>query len=66
MTYNTVVVLIGASLLGVACALVGTFAVLRGRALLADAVAHATGLPVLTTPSSAIRLLQRRLIGDQK
>lgn len=32
----------------------------------ADAVAHATGLPVLTTPSSAIRLLQRRLIGDQK
>lgn len=41
MTYNTLVVLLGASLLGVACALVGTFAVLKGRALLADAVAHA-------------------------
>lgn len=32
----------------------------------AEAVTHATGLPVLTTPSSAIRLLQRRLIGEQK
>lgn len=40
--YNTRVVVFGATLLGVACGVVGTFLVLRKRALLSDAVAHAT------------------------
>jgi manganese/zinc/iron transport system permease protein len=39
--YNTLVVLIGTSLLGIAAGLVGTFAVLRRRSLVGDAVAHA-------------------------
>jgi manganese/zinc/iron transport system permease protein len=39
---NTRVVLLGVALLSIACALVGTFAVLRRRALVADAVAHAS------------------------
>ncbi|MFN0134317.1 MAG: iron chelate uptake ABC transporter family permease subunit [Phycisphaerales bacterium] len=38
---NTRVVLLGTTLLGVAAALVGTFAVLRKRSLVGDAVAHA-------------------------
>ncbi|MBL9030980.1 MAG: metal ABC transporter permease [Phycisphaerae bacterium] len=38
---NTRVVLLGATLLGIAAALVGTFAVLRKRSLMGDAVAHA-------------------------
>jgi len=41
MSYNTWVVLIGVSLLGAAAGVVGTFAVLRGRALTGDALAHA-------------------------
>lgn len=40
-TYNTVVVLLGVSLLGAASGLIGAFAVLRRQALLGDAVAHA-------------------------
>lgn len=40
--YNTALVSMGASLLGAACGLIGLFAMLRGRALLSDAVAHAT------------------------
>jgi manganese/zinc/iron transport system permease protein len=40
--YNARVVLTGTSLLGMACGLVGTFLLLRKRALLSDAVAHAT------------------------
>lgn len=39
--YNTLVVLAGASLLGMAGGLVGSFAVLRRRSLLGDALAHA-------------------------
>jgi manganese/zinc/iron transport system permease protein len=42
--YNTLVVLAGTSLLGAGAGLVGAFAVLRRRALLGDALAHA-GLP---------------------
>lgn len=38
---NTRIVLIGAALLGVACGVVGAFAMLRRRALVGDAVAHA-------------------------
>jgi len=41
MTYTTLVVLAGTSLLGACSGLVGCFAVLRGRALTGDAVAHA-------------------------
>lgn len=40
--YNTRVVVIGTTLLGVASGLVGTFLLLRRRSLLADAVSHAT------------------------
>lgn len=39
---NTLTVLFGTSLLGAACGAIGTFAVLRRRALLADALAHAS------------------------
>ncbi|MBP0466373.1 metal ABC transporter permease [Roseomonas sp. PWR1] len=39
--YNTLVVLAGCALLGLAAGTVGAFALLRGRALLADAVGHA-------------------------
>lgn len=39
--YNTLVVLAGCALLGLAAGTVGTFALLRGRALVADAVGHA-------------------------
>ena len=41
MQYNTVIVLIGTSLLGACSGLVGSFAVLRRRALVGDALAHA-------------------------
>jgi manganese/zinc/iron transport system permease protein len=44
--YNTLVVLLGTGLLGLASATAGTFAVLRGRALVGDAVAH-SALPGL-------------------
>jgi manganese/zinc/iron transport system permease protein len=40
--YNTVVVMLGAAALGIAAGTVGVFAMLRRRALVADAVAHAT------------------------
>jgi manganese/zinc/iron transport system permease protein len=41
LAYNTLVVLIGTGLLGANAGLVGSFAVLRGRALTGDALAHA-------------------------
>ena len=40
--YNTTVVTLGAAALGAAGGAVGTFAMLRGRALVADAISHAT------------------------
>lgn len=40
--YNTTVVMLGAAALGAATGTVGVFAMLRRRALVADAVAHAT------------------------
>ena len=40
--YNTRVVIIGTTLLGVAAGLVGTFLLLRKRALLSDTLSHAT------------------------
>jgi manganese/zinc/iron transport system permease protein len=56
VSYNTVVVLLGATLLGANAGLIGTFTVLRGRALLGDVLAHASlpGLPL------ALLLLGRR------
>jgi manganese/zinc/iron transport system permease protein len=40
-SYNTVIVLAGTGLLGLASGIVGSFAVLRRRALVSDAVSHA-------------------------
>jgi manganese/zinc/iron transport system permease protein len=40
--YNTVVVMLGVSLLGVAAGAVGTFALLRRRAMMSDVLSHAT------------------------
>lgn len=40
--YNTRVVIIGAGLLGLSAGLIGTFLLLRKRALLSDALSHAT------------------------
>lgn len=40
--YNTRVVALGCGLLGAACGGIGTFTLLRGRALVADVVAHAS------------------------
>src|SRR5688572_7367604 len=39
--YNTLIVLVGTSLLGASAGLVGSFAVLRRQALMGDALAHA-------------------------
>ena len=40
--YNTNIVIVGTTLLGLAAGIVGVFALLRKRALMADAVSHAT------------------------
>lgn len=40
--YNTTLVLLGVSLLGVAAGLIGTFAMLRKRSLMSDTLSHAT------------------------
>jgi len=40
--YNTNLVLFGTALLGLAAGVIGVFAMLRGRALLSDAISHAT------------------------
>lgn len=53
--YNTRVVILGTSLLGMAAGVVGTFTLLRRRALMGDALSHATlpgvGLAFLLAPS---------------
>jgi manganese/zinc/iron transport system permease protein len=41
IAYNTAIVLAGCALLGLASGMVGSFALLRGRSLVADAVGHA-------------------------
>lgn len=41
MNYNTMIVLLGTGLLGVASGIIGSYAVLRRRALMGDALAHA-------------------------
>jgi manganese/zinc/iron transport system permease protein len=56
MAYNTLIVLIGTSLLGAVSGLVGSFTVLRRRALIGDALSHAA-LPGLCI---AYLIVQRR------
>lgn len=41
LSHNTLIVMLGCALLGVAAGAVGCFALLRGRALMADAMGHA-------------------------
>jgi manganese/zinc/iron transport system permease protein len=55
--YNTRVVVIGTTLLGMAAGLVGTFLLLRKRALLSDALSHAT------LPGIAIAFILMTLLG---
>jgi manganese/zinc/iron transport system permease protein len=74
--YNTLVVLIGASLLGGSVGLVGCFAILRRRALTGDALAHAAlpgvclgflvagerNLPIMLTGAFLVGLLSINVI----
>jgi manganese/zinc/iron transport system permease protein len=67
--YNTRVVMLGAVLLGIASGLIGTFMLLRKRALMGDAVSHST-LPgigiaflVMTAHGGSGRWLPGLLIG---
>jgi manganese/zinc/iron transport system permease protein len=55
--YNTTVVLIGTTLLGIAAGTVGTFTLLRKRALVTDALSHAT------LPGIALAFILAVLIG---
>lgn len=55
--FNTGVVMLGAAALGAAAGAAGTFAMLRGRALVSDAVAHAT------LPGIALAFLIAALLG---
>lgn len=61
MAYNAVIVLVGAALLGLLCGVVGSFSVLRRRALLGDVLAHAAlpGLAIafLLTHSKSLPVL---------
>ena len=59
--YNTRVVVIGTTLLGLAAGLIGTFLVLRKRALLSDTLSHAT-LPGIALANIAPYVRQMPLI----
>ncbi len=59
LSFNALVVLAGTTLLGLACGVVGTFTVLRERALVGDCIAHAS-LPGICT---AFLLLHNRSFG---
>jgi manganese/zinc/iron transport system permease protein len=61
--YNTLVVLAGCGLLGLAAGTVGCFALLRGRALVADAVGHAAlpGVALAALLAAALGLEARAL-----
>jgi manganese/zinc/iron transport system permease protein len=56
--YNTSVVLLGVTLLGVAAGVVGTFAMLRKRALMSDALSHAS------LPGIAVAFLAATALGQ--
>jgi manganese/zinc/iron transport system permease protein len=59
--YNTRVVILGTTLLGLAAGLIGTFLLLRKRALLSDAISHAT------LPGIALAfILMSIVLGDGK
>ena len=59
--YNTRVVIIGTTLLGLAAGLIGTFLLLRKRALLSDTISHAT------LPGIALAfMLMTIILGDGK
>lgn len=55
--FNTTVVMLGTAALGASAGAAGTFAMLRGRALVSDAVAHAT------LPGIALAFLLAALLG---
>ncbi|MEM6459042.1 MAG: iron chelate uptake ABC transporter family permease subunit [Planctomycetota bacterium] len=55
--YNTTVVVVGTTLLGVAAGIVGVFALLRKRSLTADALSHAT------LPGMAVVVIAATLLG---
>ena len=63
--YNTRVVIIGAGLLGLAAGLIGTFLLLRKRALLSDALSHATlpGIVLAFILMSLVRGDGKHLLG---
>lgn len=54
--HNTLVVLLGCAALGLAAGVVGSFALLRGRALLADAIGH-SALPGVVLAAMIVALL---------
>ena len=55
--YNTRIVVLGTTMLGCACGLVGSFTLLRKRALMGDALSHAT-LPGIAIAFIVANLLQ--------
>ena len=61
--YNTVVVMIGVALLGLAAGIVGTFGVLRKRAMMSDTLSHATlpGIALAFLAATALGLEGRSL-----
>ena len=61
--YNAAIVVVGAALLGAAAGLVGTFALLRKRALMGDALAHAAlpGLAAAFLVGSALGIAGKSL-----
>ncbi len=61
--YNTTTVILGTTLLGLAAGVVGVFALLRKRALMADAVSHATlpGIALAFLVATALGMSGRSL-----
>ena len=54
LTYNTLVVAVGVAAVGCAAGVVGTFGVLRKRALVGDAAAHASKNYIQRMPLSVL------------
>uniref|UniRef100_UPI0030EF5B73 metal ABC transporter permease n=2 Tax=unclassified Roseobacter TaxID=196798 RepID=UPI0030EF5B73 len=70
LTYNVALVMFGAGVLGIAAGVTGTFMFLRKRALLSDAISHATlpglcgGFMVMVTLGGTGRALEGLLLGS--
>lgn len=70
LTYNVALVMFGAGVLGVAAGVTGTFMFLRKRALLSDAISHATlpglcgGFMVMVALGGTGRALEGLLLGS--